>query len=131
MGNYYETFNPPFFLNLSYRPDFIKANREGYQRRAEDIIKDIKVGLNYLKPLTAPHIVIHVDEQMVTLSGSVSTQAMARFIERMTSNILGVRSVKNEISIQRAGASVKSQIDQPEDYLQITCSDDVTAAVIR
>lgn len=131
MGNYYETFNPPFFLDLSFRPDFIKANRDSYERRAEEILKDIKIGLNYLKPLTAPHLVIHVDNQTVTLSGSVSTQAMARFIERMTSNTLGVRSVKNEISIQRAGASAKSQIDQPEDYLQITRSDDVTAEVIR
>lgn len=110
MGNYYETFNPPFFLDFSYRPDLIKANRDGYNRSSEDISKDIKRGLGLLAPLTAPQLQIEVNEQNVTLSGTVPTTAMARYIERMTNNTLGVRTVESQITIQRAGASSKRTV---------------------
>jgi len=110
MGNYYETFNPPFFLDFSFRPDLIKANRHGYNRRSEDISNDIRRGLGLLAPLTAPQLKVEVNEQNVNLSGSVPTLAMARYIERMSINTLGVRNVESKITIQRAGASTEKSL---------------------
>jgi hypothetical protein len=110
MGNYYESFNPPFFLDFSFRPDLIKANRDGYNRRSEDISNDIMRGLVLLAPLTAPRLKVEVNEQNVTLSGSVPTLAMARYIERMSINTLGVRNVESKITIQRAGASAENSV---------------------
>lgn len=104
LSAYYETFEPPFFLDLSFRPDLLKINRQGYNRPSKDIIRDIESGLNWLTPLSPPEISIQVVNQAVILQGFVPTLEVARYIENMTNRVLGVRSVENKLQIYRSGA---------------------------
>lgn len=104
LSAYFETFEPPFFLDLSFRPDFLKINHQGYNRPSKDIISDIESGLRRLTPLRPPEISIQVVNQVVTLQGLVASLKIARYIENMTSRVLGVRSVENKLQIYRTGA---------------------------
>lgn len=104
LSAYYETFEPPFFLDLSFRPDLLKINRQGYNRPSKDIIRDIESGLHWLTPLSTPELSIQVVNQAVILQGLVPTLAVAQYIENMTSRVLGVRSVENKLQIYRSGA---------------------------
>jgi hypothetical protein len=109
VGRYYETFNPPFFLDLSYRFDAIKANPYGYDRPSTDILVDLKRGLRLLEPIKTPNLRIKVHSQEITLSGSVPTTRVAMFIKAVATNILGVRNVVDLLTVERAGAYAKDR----------------------
>lgn len=124
MGRYYETFNPPFFLDLSFRPNLLKVNCHGYSRDSNSILRDIERGLRLLQPRPIPDIQFDVNNQIVTLIGTVASLDDYRYIERLTDNTLGVRGVRNNLVIQRAGASKElAPATAPQDDIKTVNSD--------
>lgn len=119
MGCYYETFNPPFFLDLSFRPDLLTMNCQGYTRDSNAILRDIERGLRLLRPRPIPQIQFHLDNQIVTLIGTVASLDDYRYIERLTENTLGVRGVQNNLIIERMGASKEiAPASESQDHLK-------------
>lgn len=104
MGRYYETFEPPFFMERRYAYNAIAVNPNGYDRPDEDIIADINVRLRKLWPLDTRQVQIICDHNNVILLGAVPSENVSKFLERIADRILGVRSVDNRLTISRAGA---------------------------
>ena len=105
MGQYYETFNPPFFMERRYAYDAIAVNPKGYDRDDADIIKDLKRRFLELGPIDTSLVQLSSDDEIVSLKGQVASAAVARFLGLVAENILGVRSVLNRLVVIRAGAS--------------------------
>lgn len=121
MGQYYETFYPPFFMDLSYRHDAIAANRDGYNRHDDSIVSNLRESIIRLLPGETANLSISSQNQVVTLSGSVSSSAVSRFICNVADRILGVRSVINRLDIKRAGAEARpkeAEQDKKNTYLE-------------
>lgn len=104
MGRYYETFDPPFFMERRYAFNAIAANPNGYDRPDENIITDLNVRLRKLWPLDTSRVQIICDHNHVILFGDVLNESVSKFLERIADRVLGVRSVENRLKILRAGA---------------------------
>jgi len=104
MGRYYETFDPPFFLDRISKFDAIKVNPNAYDRSDEAITADVLLGLNRLGLAHLDELSITSHDQTVSLNGSVASPHIANFIARLADRVLGVRSVDNRLTIKRAGA---------------------------
>lgn len=109
MGRYYETFNPPFFLDLSFLHDYIADNRTGFERDPTSILRDIRLGLSRLHIRDRSEVRITVQDQIVSIDGAVPSQAVSKYIANVANNVLGVRAVKNRLQIKRSGAEAKPQ----------------------
>ena len=107
MGQYYETFNPPFFMERRYAYDAIAVNPKGYDRDDADIIRDLKRRFLELGPIDTSLVQVSSDDEIVSLKGKVASAAVARFLGLVAENILGVRSVLNRLVVIRAGASTE------------------------
>jgi hypothetical protein len=115
MGRYYETFNPPFFLDLSFLHDSIADNPKGFEREPTSILKEMKLGLSRLRPQDTLDVMITVQDQVVSISGTVSSMAVSKYIANVADNVLGVRYVKNNLQIRRSGGESNPQIKrQPQ-----------------
>ncbi len=99
MGNYYETFNPPFVLTRvgPALPDYQRAYAfdEDTQAADERLEADIWKRLSVLATaVPLQDLKIDVARGFVTLSGSLSNpEAVARFVDRT----VGVRGVINRL----------------------------------
>jgi hypothetical protein len=122
MGQYYETFYPPFFMDRRYAYDAIAVNSKGYDRDDTDIMNDFKRRLLELQPLDTSLVQVSSEDEVITLKGEVNSEAVAQFLGRVAENILGVRSVSNRLAVARAGAS--AALNQP--ILDQSPSDDVS-----
>ena len=111
MGNYYETFYPPFFMETRYAYDAIAVNPDGYDRDDFDIIRDVYARLKGLAPLDSSHVMAESHDQIIHLTGSVASDAAVRFLGRVADNVLGVRSVDNRLMVSRPGASFDGSDD--------------------
>ena len=109
MGRYYETFNPPFFLDLSFLHDNIADNPKGFDRDPTSILKDLNLGLSRLRPQDKSDVIIAVQDQVVSISGTVPSMAVLRYIANVADKTLGVRYVINNLHIPRAGGETHPQ----------------------
>lgn len=107
MGRYFETFNPPFFLDLSFLHNSISDNPKGFDRDPVSILREINLGLSRLSTRDRSNVRISVQEQTVTISGTVPSMAVLKYIANVADNALGVRLVKNNLQIYRSGAESK------------------------
>jgi hypothetical protein len=105
MGNYYETFYPPFFMDTKYKYDAIAVNPKGYDRDNKDILADFAKRMDIVGDIDIKDLKVSCEGQVITLRGSVATQTVLVFLEHVASNVLGVRDVKNQLTIRRAGAT--------------------------
>ena len=112
MGRYYETFNPPFFLDLSFLHDNIADNPKGFDRDPASILKEMNLGLSRLRPQDTSDVRISVQDQVVSISGTVSSKAISKYIANVADNVLGVRDVRNNLHIRRAGGESNPQIQK-------------------
>lgn len=119
MGQYYETFYPPFFMDLSYRHNALAQNRDGYDRADTEIVADIQKSILRLRPLELRDVQVASQEQLVTLTGSVPNQNVSDFLTKMSDLTLGVRNVVNRIQLKRAGAEVQTNNDAAPEWLNI------------
>lgn len=108
MGNYYETFYPPFFMERRYAYNAIAVNPYGYDRPDSAIVTDLLKRLKDLAPLDTGAVQVMSHDQIVLLRGEVSGDDVARFLARVADNVLGVRGVKNQLEVKRAGASART-----------------------
>lgn len=115
MGNYYETFYPPFFMERRYAFNAIAVNPFGYDRPDTAIINDLKKRLRELAPLDTHMVQITCEHEVVTLSGFAPSAGALRFLERVADNILGVRKVTNNLQVYRAGATT-CDMEAPSTY---------------
>lgn len=109
MGRYYETFNPPFFLDLSFLHDNIADNPKGFDRDPASILEEMNLGLSRLRSQDRSDVMITVKDQVVSISGTVPSMAVSKYIAKVADNVLGVRSVKNNLQIHRAGGESSPQ----------------------
>ena len=109
MGNYYEVFSPPFFMDRRYAFNATAVNAKSYDRDDLEIISNLQARLLQLEPLNTQDVHITSEHQSVTLSGTVANREIAQFLGRIADNILGVREVKNQLTIQRAGAISRTE----------------------
>jgi hypothetical protein len=103
VGRYFETFNPPFFLDLSYLHDSITDNPKGFERDSDAIFRDIKLGISRLKLHDTKDVRVVVQKQAVSLEGTVPSMAVLKYIGNVADNTLGVRVVSNNLQLRRAG----------------------------
>ena len=123
MGNYYEVFYPPFFMATQYAYDATAVNSKSYERPDQDILKDFAKRLEQLTPLDLRGVKFSCDHQVILLNGTVQSPAIKRFLGNVADNILGSRSVVNELVVSRAGASVQEAVDlsvKLEEAVEIT-----------
>ena len=115
MGRYYETFDPPFFLDRISKFDAIKINPNAYERSDEAIVHDVISGLIRFGFTKRDDLIIKSHDQLVSLTGNVATLQIANFIARLADRVLGVRSVDNKLMVKRAGAesALSPQRTQP------------------
>jgi hypothetical protein len=115
MGRYYETFDPPFFLDRLSKFDAIKVNPNAYERSDDAITADILLGLNRLGLPHLDELTITTHDQLVSLIGSVASPQIANYIARLADRVLGVRSVNNRLTIKRVGAEsgLQYQLSKP------------------
>jgi hypothetical protein len=106
MGNYFETFYPPFFMERRYAYNAIAVNPDGYDRADEAIIADLTKRLQDLAPLDTSGVLTESNHEVVTLSGVISCENAAQFLGRVADRILGVRAVRNNLKVLRAGATI-------------------------
>lgn len=119
MGQYYETFNPPFFLDLSFLHDNIADNPKGFDRDPTSILKEMNLGLSRLRPQDKSDVTITVQDQVVSISGTVPSMAVSKYIANLADRVLGVRHVRNNLSIRRAGGESNPQSKrQPQTSLK-------------
>lgn len=104
MGRYYETFDPPFFLDRISKFDAIKVNPNAYDRSDDAITADILLGLHRLGLPNLDDLTITTNDQLVSLIGSVASSQIANYIARLADRVLGVRGVNNRLTIKRVGA---------------------------
>jgi hypothetical protein len=108
MGQYYETFYPPFFMARRYAYDAIAVNPKGYERDAAEIVTDLRRRFVEIEPIDTSMVDVSCEDEIVSLRGQVASDAVAQFLGRVAQNILGVRSVLNLLVVTRAGASAQS-----------------------
>lgn len=115
MGRYYESFDPPFFLDRISKFDAIKINPNAYERGDEAIIRDVISGLIRFGFTKRDDLIIKSHDQLVSLAGNVATLQIANFIASLTDRVLGVRGVDNKLMVKRAGAesALSPQRTQP------------------
>jgi BON domain len=111
MGNYYETFDPPFFMERRYAYDAAAVNSDSYDRDDSEILSDFMKRLAQLGPIDTHEVTVSSESQTITLSGTVLNQDIKRFLGLVADNVLGVRSVKNQLTIPRFGATQVQQKD--------------------
>jgi hypothetical protein len=109
MGRYYETFNPPFFLDLSFLHDNIADNPKGFDRDPASILEEMNLGLSRLRSQDRSNVMITVKDQVVSISGTVPSTAVSKYIANVADKVLGVRYVKNDLQIHRAGGESNPQ----------------------
>ena len=105
MGNYYETFYPPYFMDTKYKYDAIAVNPKGFDRDDADILVDFAKRMDLVGDIDTKDLQVSCEGQAITLRGTVATQSVLVFLEHVASNVLGVRDVKNNLTIRRAGAT--------------------------
>lgn len=107
MGNYYETFYPPFFMETRhpFNYDMLSVNAKAYDRDDSLIEEDFARRLEAIEPIDTSDIRFESENQVLKLNGEVTSLAVLRFIENMADRILGTRSVKSELVVRRAGAT--------------------------
>jgi BON domain len=105
MGNYYETFDPPFFMERRYEFNAVAVNSKGYDRDDAEIVSDLLKRLAQLGPIDTNQVHVSSEAQVIVLTGTVVNQNIKRFLGLVADNVLGVRSVHNQLTIPRFGAS--------------------------
>ncbi len=115
MGQYYETFNPPFFMERRYWYNAAAVNAKSYDRPDGEIISDLKKRLTQLGPIDSKEVTVTCQKQVLTLNGMVVNQDVKNFLGRIADNVLGVRSVQNQLTIPRFGADTTSQAEIAKD----------------
>ncbi len=104
MGNYYETFEPPFYPRTDSARDPLVINARGYERNVAEIIHAISDRIAGLYGIDTSGVKIASDDRVVTLTGVVASDRVAQFLGAIAANTLGVREVHNELRTERAGA---------------------------
>jgi osmotically-inducible protein OsmY len=84
---------------------FAGRGPKGYKRSDERIREDINEQLTRHPDVDASEIEVQVQEGQVTLSGTVNERHCKRMAEDIAEGISGVQDVRNEIRVQRTGAS--------------------------
>ncbi len=92
-------------MERRYAYNAIAVNPYGFDRPDVDIIKDINLRLRSLDPLDTSLVVIDCSHNIVTLSGTVPSGAVAKFLRNIADRTLGVRAVHSHLIVRRAGAS--------------------------
>lgn len=105
MGNYYETFAPPYFLDMSWRFDGLQTNKQAYDRDDAAILSDLQDRFEQLNGIDTSCVQADSHDEVIELAGEVPTEQIKLFLGRVAENILGVRSVENRLVVSRAGAS--------------------------
>lgn len=105
MGQYYETFNPPFFMERRYHFNAAAVNDQAYDRDDAAIVRDFTTSLSRLHPLDTSLVTASCADQTLSITGTVAAENILEFIGKLADNVLGVREVHNKLIVKRAGAS--------------------------
>jgi osmotically-inducible protein OsmY len=105
MGEYYETFEPPFFMDSIRTYDTLKVNNQAYDRNDHDVVADIQDHFTQLMGIDTSYVDVSVSHGIVTLKGHVVSQRVKKFLESVAGNALGVRGVRSALSYGGVGAS--------------------------
>jgi hypothetical protein len=130
MGQYFETFYPPFFMDRRYAYDAISVNPKGYDRDDEDIVADLRRRFSDLAAIDTSLVQVSSEDEIICLAGPVASERVAKFLGRVAENVLGVRAVSNKLVVARAGALAQinaSKIDAggpPASHHEVPRSDD-------
>ena len=115
MGNYYETFYPPFFMDSRNKYDSIAINPKGWDRDDKDILADFTNRISAVGNIDTKDVEVRCEHQVISLNGTVATQTVLVFLEHVADNVLGVRDVKNQLQLRRAGATFLDHREPLED----------------
>ena len=92
MGNYYETFYPPFFMDRRYAYNAIAINPNGWDRDDIDIVADFMERLHGIEPLDTSLVKAESHHQIIMLQGEVANNDVIKFLGRIADNVLMVHS---------------------------------------
>lgn len=98
MGNYYETFDPPYFPDLLRKYQPIPVNNDSYSRPDSAIMDDMNSRMAQLHGLNCAKVRITSENEILRLRGAVDSPEVRAFLGRVAENIAGVRAVINELA---------------------------------
>ena len=104
MGEYYESFDPPFFPNFDKAKSPLAKNAKGYDRADHDIQSDLEDRLVGLHGIDTSEVRVLSEHNVVTLFGTVAFAKVSDFLGALAANTLGVRAVVNQLGVVRVGA---------------------------
>ena len=97
MGDYYETFEPPYFPESSASRQKPTASKSGYCRSDAEITADLRDRLAHLPVLDTMHVEITASDRVITLKGTTRSRQMSDYLCRVAGNIAGVLGVKTSL----------------------------------
>lgn len=98
MGDYYESFEPPFFLWYKSKDRLLERNNLAYERPDAAIVQDILQHFSTLHHIDTSEVTVTSDHNIVTLKGKSLDERVGRYLCAIADNTLGVRSVVSELS---------------------------------
>lgn len=104
MGNFYETFDPPFYT-LRKGPRWSELYPHAYDRSDAEIIAQVRERFAALHGIDTEEVQVSSDQEHVVLQGVVASDRIRKFLGDVAEMVFGVRAVSNELSVRRQGAT--------------------------
>ncbi len=89
--------------------EFVGKGPKGYKRSDERIKEDLSEQLTQHGQIDASEIEVHVQDGMVTLTGTVNNRQAKRLAEDLAESLSGVQDVNNQIRVMREDSGQKNR----------------------